>query len=84
MVNLSGHTARALEMRNLQSLRRDGNLAIGGKTGPADPVAEGLSGLESGNDENRGLNAEHRDLFDERARLGPSGQNPLLVLRSNG
>lgn len=65
-----------LEMRDLQALRRDGDLAIGGETRPAEPPTEGLSCISSGNNEHRSLNSEHADLFNELAHISPSEQIP--------
>ena len=52
-----------LEMGDLQSLRRDGDLAIGGKACRTETMAKGLLDFGGGNDQDRSLNLEHDDLF---------------------
>jgi hypothetical protein len=42
-------------MRDLQSLDSNGDLPIGGKTGPRETAAESLLGLDSGNNDDRSL-----------------------------
>jgi hypothetical protein len=65
-----------LEMRDLQSFCREGDLAVGGQRGGIDMGGEGDLGLGSRNDENRSLNTEHVYLFKGHGWLRPSGQSP--------
>ena len=61
-----------LEIRDLQSLRSDGDLAIGGEPRGLEIGAESDLGLGGGDDENGSLNAKHFEpLFDERAKTPP-------------
>ena len=60
-----------LEMRNLQPLRRKGDLAIGGEAGRVEMDAHCQLGVGGGDDENGSLNLKHGDLFSMNAFGSP-------------
>jgi hypothetical protein len=64
-------TEDELEMRDLQSLCRQGDLAIGGKASRLEMDADCELGVGGGNDENGSLNLKHGDLFSMNVFRSP-------------
>ena len=65
-----------LEMRDLQPLAAQGDLAVGGERGRPQLDAERRAGFGGRNDDDGSLNPEHGDLLNEHGWLRPSGQIP--------
>lgn len=64
-------TEDELEMCNLQPLRRQGDLAVGGEASRLEMDADCELGVGGGDDENGSLNLKHENLFSMYA-FGPS------------
>jgi hypothetical protein len=64
-----------LKMSNLQPLRGEGDLAVGGEARGVKVDAERMPSLGGGQDEHGSLNLKHVDLCNERIWISPSGKH---------